>query len=83
MEKIGLLGEGGQGLSQGHEGSGSTMKKLFSAVRDELDDMRTKYASLLAKMDTDFTDQNGAVTGSQLDTDYASSQALESPTFEK
>ena len=41
------------------------LKRAFQAVRDEFD-------ALYAKMDTDFTAQNAAVTSSQLDVDYAS-----------
>jgi len=41
MLKIGELGHGGQGISVGHEGSGTTTKKLFGAVRDELDARNT------------------------------------------
>ena len=37
MLKIGNLGEGGQGISEGHKGAGVTTKELFEAIRDELD----------------------------------------------
>lgn len=39
--KIGNLGEGGQGISEGHKGAGVSMKELFDAVRDELDAMKS------------------------------------------
>ena len=41
MLKIGNLGEGGQGLSEGHKGAGVSMKELFDAVRDEMDARNT------------------------------------------
>lgn len=74
MLKIGNLGEGGQGISVGHKGAGVTMNELFGAVRDEMDNMRTQYAALLAKLDADV-----GVT----DTDYAASVDFGSAQFEK
>lgn len=64
----------GRGESQ--ESGVSTDLELWNALHAELQDLRTKYAALLAKLDTDFTAQNAAVTGSQLDTDYAATQGL-------
>lgn len=52
--KIGGLGHGGQGLSIGHQVSGeANLKDLLLATRAELDDLRTKYAALLVKLDAD------------------------------
>lgn len=76
MLKIGNLGEGGQGLSDGHKGAGVTMKELFGAVREELDDVRTQYGALLVKLDADSGDTGG-------DSDYAASVGLAAATFEK
>lgn len=45
MLKIGELGQGGQGISEGHKGSGSTNKELFGAVRDELDGLKLTVVS--------------------------------------
>ncbi len=47
---------------------------LASALRDVADDftaIRAAFVALTAKLDTDFTAQNIAVTSSQLDEDYA------------
>ena len=55
MLKIGNLGEGGQGLSEGHKGAGTSIKDLFVAVRNELD-------ALYQKMDADFADVANAST---------------------
>ena len=41
MLKIADLGHGGQGLSDGHAGNGTTIKNLFGAVRDEMDARNT------------------------------------------
>lgn len=48
------------------------LKRAFNAARTDLDNLRTAVTTLTAKMDTDFTAQNAAVTSSQLDVDYAS-----------
>jgi hypothetical protein len=63
-KKIGDIGEGGTAISEGHAANSDSLKSLFLAMRAELD-------ALYAKMDTDNTAQNAAVTGSQLDVDYA------------
>lgn len=81
-KKIGSM-EAGQGISVGHTTKDqSSYKDLFLAVREELDDVKTKLNTILAKMDTDFTAQNGAVAGSQLDVDYASTGAFDANKFE-
>jgi len=81
-KKIGSM-EAGQGISIGHTTKEqSSIKELFLAVREELNDMKTKLDIILAKMDTDFTAQNAAVAGSQLDVDYASTGAFEADKFE-
>jgi len=67
--------DGGAGISTGHKRAGeSTYIELLLALRDELDDIRTKYNAVLVKLDAD-----AGVT----DTDYASGNALASATFEK
>lgn len=81
-KKIGQM-EGGQGISIGHANKNqASYKELFLAVREELDDIKIKMTAILAKMDTDFTAQNAAVAGSQLDVDYASTGAFSSDSFE-
>lgn len=49
----------------------------MDTLRAELDDIRTKYAALLAKMDADFANVTNASV------DYASSCALATATFTK
>lgn len=44
----------------------------LNELRLQYNNLVAKYEALLAKLDTDFAAQNGAVTGSQLDVDYAS-----------
>lgn len=81
-KKIGKM-EGGAGISIGHTNvNQSSLYELFIALRAELDDLRTKYDTVLAKIDTDFTAQNAAVAGSQLDVDYQSTGALSDAEFE-
>lgn len=64
----------GTGLSEGHRTSSEdSYKELFLAVRAELDDVRTKYAAVLAKLDAD---------AGVSDTDYAASGALAASEFE-
>jgi len=49
---------------------------LGETLHDMIDDLaavRTGLSDLLTKLDADFTAQNAAVAGSQLDVDYASS----------
>ena len=46
-------------------------KRVMDAVLADLTAVRTSVTTLTAKMDTDFTAQNAAVTSSQLDVDYA------------
>lgn len=45
---------------------------LLSALLADVTNIRTALTTLTAKLDTDFTAQNSAVTSSQLDVDYAS-----------
>jgi len=47
------------------------MKRVMDAVLADMTVLRTAFTTLTAKMDTDFTAQNAAVTSSQLDVDYA------------
>lgn len=47
-------------------------RKILTDIKDNLDNLRTAFVGLTAKMDTDNTAQNAAVTSSQLDTNYAS-----------
>ena len=54
MIKIGNIGEGGQGLSEGHKAAGSTIKELFVAIREELDALYTKLDADGGVTDTDF-----------------------------
>ncbi len=63
-KKIGNAGFGGAGESgAARSGSDATYKELFLAVRAELDDLRTKYAAVLAKLDAgdtaDFVAEGG------------------------
>jgi len=83
LKKIGDLGEGGTALSEGHAANSDSLKAIILSLRSELDalyaKMDTDFGALnttLAKFDTDFVAQNGAVTGSQLDVDYASTTTL-------
>lgn len=52
----------------------------MGALLDELiasnNALRAAHDALVAKLDTDFTAQNAAVTGSQLDVDYAVTTAV-------
>jgi len=74
-KKIGNIGVGGAGLNIGQkDGNNATLKELWVATRDELDDMRTKYAALLAKLDLD--------TG-VTDTDFAALLPYDAPQTEK
>ena len=59
------------GRGQSKESGVDTYRQLYEGFVDDITDLRTKMTTILAKMDTDFTAQNGAVTGSQLDVDYA------------
>ena len=53
-------------------------RKLSDELIDAIVELQASYNALLAKMDTDFTAQNAAVAGSQLDVDYESSLEVES-----
>lgn len=44
---------------------------LINELLDDVTALRSALTTLTAKLDTDFTAQNGAVTASQLDVDYA------------
>lgn len=50
MKRIGEIGEGGQGVSTVGP-VGENLKDLLLAVRAEMDDLRAKYAALLAYFD--------------------------------
>lgn len=66
-KKIGTH-EGGAGLTAGHSDKRrDSFEDVLKAYRDEIDDLRSKYASLLAKLDAD--------TGVN-DTDFASTLPL-------
>lgn len=74
MLKIGSR-DGARGLTKGHATKQTaSMEELLAATRAELDDMRAKYAALLAKLDAD-----AGVT----DTDYNTACALGAAQFEK
>jgi hypothetical protein len=63
------FGDGGSNLADGHG-----TPDLATTLRDIADDLaaiRTAITTLTAKLDTDFTAQNLAVAGSQLDENYA------------
>ncbi len=62
---------GGRNLIAGHGRAGDDMAALMRAAVDDLTALRAAFVALTAKMDTDFTGQNGAVTSSELDVDYA------------
>ena len=47
-------------------------KRVMDAVLADMTAVRAGFVALTAKLDTDFTAQNAAVTSSQLDVDYAS-----------
>lgn len=82
-KNIGDIGKDGAGISEGHEKAGTdNLNEILVAVLADITDLRTKYAALLTKMDTDFTGQNGAVTSSELDVDYASTGALATAELE-
>lgn len=63
---------GGQNLIPGHGRPGDDNAALLRAAVDDLAALRAAFVALTAKLDTDFTGQNGAVTSSELDVDYAS-----------
>lgn len=47
------------------------LNRTTKAVQTEIDKLHAAITTLTAKMDTDFTAQNAAVTASQLDVNYA------------
>ena len=53
------------------------MKQFGNAVQADLSNLKSAFDTLVTKLNTDFTAQNAAVTGSQLDTNYASSGDLQ------
>lgn len=74
VKKIGKVGEDGRGVSKGHSsGDTDSLQNLLLAVRAEMDDVRTKNALLLAKLDAD--------TGLD-ESDYVSTLTLADATFE-
>ena len=65
---------GGSNITEKSSG-GRPTEDLAALLRQAIDDnieLRAQFIALLAKMDTDFTAQNIAVTSSQLDEDYES-----------
>ena len=62
---------GGAGLTP-NRGSGSpTLTDALRDIATDLAELRAAFVALTAKLDTDTTAQNIAVTSSQLDEDYA------------
>jgi len=51
-------------------------KKFLGATQTDLAAFKAAMDAFITKLNADFTAQNGAVTNSQLDTDYASFPAL-------
>jgi hypothetical protein len=49
----------------------AALERIFAAQLIDSANIRTAITTLTAKLDTDATAQNAAVTSSQLDTDYA------------
>jgi len=47
------------------------MKRVLNAAQADLAALRAAFVALTAKLDTDFAAQNGVVTSSQLDVNYA------------
>lgn len=62
---------GGAALST-PDSDGEDLEGMLRAAVDDLAALRAAFVALTAKMDTDFTGQNGAVTSSELDVNYAS-----------
>lgn len=54
----------------------TALREEYNKLVAEMDELKTTFAALVAKLDTDFTAQNAAVAASQLDVDYASTSAL-------
>ena len=61
--------DGAAGIGRGS--SDPDLATTLQEVADDLTALRAAFVALTAKMDTDFTAQNGAVTSSQLDVNYA------------
>ncbi len=53
-----------------------TTREEYNKLQASFVVLEAKFNALLAKMDTDFTAQNAAVTSSQLDTDYEATQVV-------
>lgn len=66
------FGFGGANLTPGGASGTPTLAEALRDVADDLTELRTQFIALLAKMDTDFTGQNGAVINSGLDVNYES-----------
>lgn len=58
-------------LEKSHGTIDDVNREYHERVELKIDRVTAKMTELLAKMDVDNTAQNGAVTGSQLDTDYS------------
>lgn len=59
--------------------SASGPKNLTTTLQDVADDvelLRSTWVAFLTKLDVDFVAQNAAVTSSQLDVDYQSTQEI-------
>ena len=65
------FGTGGQNLTPGGASGSPDLATTLRDIAADLAELRTQFVALLGKMDTDFTAQNLAVAGSQLDTNYA------------
>lgn len=63
---------GGTNTQVGHSRVGDDLASIIRAAVDDTAALRAAFVALTAKMDTDFTGQNGAVTSSELDVNYAS-----------
>ena len=68
------FGEGGANVAPAASGE-PTLAAALRDCADDLAELRAQLVALLAKLDTDFTAQNLAVAGSQLDENYASTLA--------
>jgi len=66
-----------------NSGSERDLRPVLDAIVDELNVLRTSITTLTAKIDTDATAQNAAVTASQLDVNYASTCDPAAITVEK
>ena len=65
------FGSGGSNLAPNEAQGAPTLASTLRDVADDFTAIRAAFVALTAKLDIDFAAQNGVVTASQLDVDYA------------